>query len=65
MAELNTPVSVGDRLDVLIVKLGQKGDGIAYVRGYVVFVPGTKVGDNVTIEVDMVKETFARARKVD
>ena len=58
------PIEVGDKIDVRITKLGKKGDGIAYFRGFVVFVPGTQVGEEVKIEVKLVRETFARAEKV-
>ena len=58
------PVEVGDVLDVRINRLGSKEDGIAYVQGFVVFVPETNIGDEVKIKVEMVKQSFARAKVV-
>ncbi|MBI5398740.1 TRAM domain-containing protein [Candidatus Woesearchaeota archaeon] len=48
------PVSVGDELDVRIEAVGEKGDGIARKRGFVLFVPNTKEGDEVHIKVTKV-----------
>ncbi|MBI2650179.1 TRAM domain-containing protein [Candidatus Woesearchaeota archaeon] len=48
------PVKVGDELDVKIEAVGEKGDGIAKKDGFVLFVPGTKQGDEVKIRVTRV-----------
>ena len=48
------PVNVGDELDVKIEAVGEKGDGIAKVKGFVLFVPGVKEGDEVKIKVTKV-----------
>ncbi|MBI4452846.1 TRAM domain-containing protein [Candidatus Woesearchaeota archaeon] len=48
------PVKVGDELDVKIEAVGEKGDGIAKKDGFVLFVAGTKQGDNVRIKVTRV-----------
>ena len=48
------PVKVGDELEVKIEAVGEKGDGIAKKDGFVLFVPGTKQGDNVRIRVTRV-----------
>lgn len=48
------PVKVGDELDVKIEAVGEKGDGIAKKDGFVLFVPGTKQGDQVRIKVTRV-----------
>ena len=45
------PVNVGDELDVKIEAVGEKGDGVAKVKGFVLFVPGVKEGDLVRIRV--------------
>lgn len=49
-----SPVNVGDELDVKIEAVGEKGDGIAKKNGFVLFVPGTKEGDEVKIKVTRV-----------
>ena len=48
------PVKVGEELDVSIEAVGEKGDGIATKNGFVLFVPGVKVGDKVRIRVTKV-----------
>lgn len=54
------PVQKGDVRVVEIEAIGSRGDGIAKVeRGYVVIVPETEVGDEVTVEITNVTENFA------
>ncbi|MBD3309670.1 TRAM domain-containing protein [Candidatus Woesearchaeota archaeon] len=48
------PVKVGDELDVKIEAVGEKGDGIAKIEGFVLFIPGVKEGDEVRIRVNKV-----------
>ncbi len=48
------PVNVGDELDVTIEAVGGKGDGIAKIKGFVIFVPNVKKGDNVKIKITKV-----------
>ena len=60
------PVQKQERLDVTIEAVGDQGDGIAKVdRGYVVIVPGAQPGEQVTIEVQDVKENVAFANVVE
>jgi predicted RNA-binding protein with TRAM domain len=60
------PVAEGDRRRVEIENLGDQGDGIARVeRGYVVIVPETDVGDEVTIEIEDLHPNFAMATVVE
>ncbi len=48
------PVNEGETYDVYINAVGGKGDGIARVRGFVLFVPGVKKGDYVKIKIKKV-----------
>ncbi|MFH1064265.1 MAG: TRAM domain-containing protein [Candidatus Woesearchaeota archaeon] len=48
------PVNVGEELDVRIEAVGEKGDGIARKRGFVLFIPNTREGDEVRIRVTKV-----------
>lgn len=48
------PINVGDEIDVNIEAVGEKGDGIAKVKGFVIFVPGTKQGENVKVKISKV-----------
>ncbi len=53
-ADRIAPVKVGQELDVKIEGVGEKGDGIAKVSGFVLFVPGVRAGDEVRIKVTRV-----------
>ncbi len=53
------PVKVGDEIEVTIEAVASKGDGIAKKEGFVIFVPGAKVGDKVRIRITDVKNRFA------
>jgi len=48
------PINVGDELDVTIEAQGEKGDGLAKVKGFVIFVPGAKQGERVKIKINKV-----------
>lgn len=56
------PVSVGDELSVNIEAVAAKGDGIAKKEGFVIFVPGVRVGDKIKIKVTEVKSRCAIAQ---
>ena len=49
-----SPVKVGDIVDVKIEAVGEKGDGIAKVKGFVIFVPNAKEGETVKIKITKV-----------
>ena len=57
----NAPVSEGGVHDVTIEGIAREGDGIARIQGFVIFVPGTKVGDHVKIKIERVMRKFAIA----
>ncbi len=58
------PVSEGDELDVTIQAMGEKGDGIARVEGFVLFVPDTKPGDEIRIRVTNVSKNVGFAERI-
>jgi len=58
------PVKAGDTPTVKIEGRGKSGDGIARVQGFVVFVPGANVGDEVKIRINEVRSRFATAEIV-
>ncbi len=49
------PVKEGDTYDVTIESIGEKGDGIAKVEGYVIIVPKAEKGERVKIKVTAVR----------
>ena len=52
------PVEVEKEYDVEISELSRRGQGIARVEGFVVFVPNTKVGEKVHIKITKVGDRF-------
>lgn len=63
--EREAPVVVGETYDVTIEDIAREGDGIARVEGFVIFVPDTKVGDEVTIKIGKLMKKFAFGEKVE
>ncbi|BDZ71016.1 TRAM domain-containing protein [Methanobacterium petrolearium] len=63
--ENSSPINEGDEFDVKIEDLGRDGDGIARVEGFVVFVSGAKVGDEVKIRINSVRRNFGFADIVE
>lgn len=63
-ADLPKPVNVGEEYDVEINEVGSRGDGIARVKNFVVFVNGVKQGDKVKIKIKEVRDRFAIGEKV-
>ncbi len=61
----DAPVKVGERREVTIEDTAKQGDGIARVEGFVIFVPNTKVNDQVKIEITALKRTCAIAQVVE
>lgn len=54
----------GAELDVLIQDVGKKGDGVAKVQNYTIFVPGTAKGAKVKIKVEKVTGQIAFAKVI-
>ena len=59
------PVKEGEEYDVSIEAMGQKGDGLAKIQGFAVFVPGTKLGDKPRVRIENVRGNFAVASVVE
>lgn len=57
--DFDKPVSEGDVVELEVEDLGSKGDGIARVEGFVVFVPGGEVGKKYNVEITSVGRKFA------
>ena len=58
------PVNEGEEYDVEINEIGTKGDGIARVKNFVIFVPDSKEGEKCRIKITMVRPKFAVAEKI-
>jgi predicted RNA-binding protein with TRAM domain len=59
------PIEEGEEYDVKIEDVGKEGDGITRINGFVVFVPGTKAGDEVKVKIVSVRRKFGFAEKVN
>jgi predicted RNA-binding protein with TRAM domain len=53
------PVKEGETYDVEILEVGSRGDGIAKIQNFVIFVPGTNKGDKVKIRITKVRSSSA------
>lgn len=58
------PVNVGEEYDVKVTETGSRGDGIARVKNFVVFIDGAKEGETVKIKITDVRGRFALGEKV-
>jgi predicted RNA-binding protein with TRAM domain len=59
------PVEVGKEYDVQVTETSYKGDGVARVQGFVIFVKNGRTGENVKVKVNSVGSRFAIAEIVN
>jgi predicted RNA-binding protein with TRAM domain len=58
------PVETGKEYDVHITEISRKGDGIARIQGFVIFVKNGRIGQDVKAKITSVGERFATAEIV-
>jgi len=58
------PVEIGKEYDVEIQETSRRGEGIARIKGLVVFVPNTKPGDKVKVRITRISRRFCEAEVV-
>lgn len=58
------PVEEEDVLEVRIESRSGKGEGIARVEGFIIFVKGAKTGERCRIKIVDVKRTYAIGEKI-
>jgi predicted RNA-binding protein with TRAM domain len=58
------PVKENQEIDVVIDDIGSKGDGVAKIEGYLIFVPSCKIGERIRVRIRSVSEKFAFAEKM-
>jgi predicted RNA-binding protein with TRAM domain len=46
-------------IEVVIDDIGSRGDGIAKLQGFLVFVPRCKIGERIRVRITSVREKFA------
>jgi len=59
------PVEVGKVYDVTISDISRRGDGIAKIDGFVIFVAGGKQGQSAKIKVTQVSNRYAMGTVVE
>ena len=59
------PIGEDETYNVTIQDIARLGDGIARIEGFVVFVPGTEIGDEIQIKLEKVLPNFAFANIVE
>ena len=59
------PVEVGKEYDVQVTETSQRGDGIARIQGFVIFVKNGRAGENLKVKVNSVGSRFAIAEIVN
>jgi predicted RNA-binding protein with TRAM domain len=58
------PVEIGKEYYVQVTERSDRGDGVARIQGFVIFVKNGKVGDKVKVKVTSVGNRFAIAEIV-
>lgn len=58
------PVKENQEVEVVIDDIGSRGDGIARIEGYLIFVPRSKIGERVRVKIRSVGEKFALAERL-
>lgn len=59
------PVETGKEYDVSVTEISRKGDGIARIEGFVIFVKNGKAGQNTKVKILEVGQRFATAEIVE
>ncbi|MCP8314987.1 MAG: TRAM domain-containing protein [archaeon] len=59
------PVEVGKEYDVTITEISRRGDGIAKIEGFIIFVPGAKEGQKAKIRITQVGNRYANGQIVE
>jgi len=58
------PVREGEEHEVTIEAISRRGQGIARIEGFVIFVPETKIGEHARIRITQVGPRYATAERV-
>jgi predicted RNA-binding protein with TRAM domain len=58
------PVNEGKTYKVKIESVGREGDGIAKIEGFVIFIPGAQVGEELDVRINKVTRRVAFGEKV-
>jgi len=61
---IKKPVELNNEYEADIQEISQRGDGIAKIEGFVVFIPNTKRGEHVKFKITRVGNRFAMGELV-
>jgi predicted RNA-binding protein with TRAM domain len=61
---VSKPVKENQEVEVVIDDIGSRGDGIAKMQGYMIFVPRSKIGERVRVRIRTVAEKFAVGERI-
>jgi predicted RNA-binding protein with TRAM domain len=59
------PVKVGEELDVTVSEVSRRGDGVARIQGFVIFIPTAKQGTQAKIRIKEIRPNFATAELIE
>ncbi len=59
------PVEVGKEYNVTITETSRRGDGVAKIDGFVIFVVGGQRGEQARIKITQVGPRFANGEKIE
>jgi predicted RNA-binding protein with TRAM domain len=58
------PVELGEELEVEITELSPKGEGIARNQGFVIYIAGSKPGDQVRVKITRITDKAAKTQVI-
>jgi len=61
---MKKPVELDKEYEAKIEDISRRGDGVAKIEGFIIFVPNAKQGDNVKFKVTRVGNWFATGELV-
>ena len=59
------PVKEGDELEVEIISIGKKGDGVAKIEGFILMIPGTELGDKPNVRIIAIRGRVGFAEVIE
>ena len=62
--DVKKPVELDKEYEAKIEEVSRRGDGIAKIEGFVIFVPNTKQGEHVKFKITRVGNRFATGELV-
>ncbi len=62
---MKKPVEMDEEYEADIEELSRRGDGIAKIEGFVIFVPNTKQGEHVKFKITRLGNRFAVGELVE